>query len=288
MATWKIRDEMVLFGLKVKNGRRWYSIDERDRRPMKIGDAVLPGFFWIPVADDENGAWSSYWMRLQPGARSFEHLHDSTELILILDGAFTDDDGTDFLPGHTVCYPAGSRHSTSSKEGCTVLVVAHTGSTIVSQPQGTHARVITGSKPMRNGSRKFFTAGLTAVAMVLASNPSFAQQVVKIGVSAPLTGAGAANGKDIENGVRLTVEEANAQHPKLDGREVRFELDSVDDQGDPRIGVQVAQKLVDDGVVAVVDYYNSGVALPTSPIFAKAGIPLIDPAATNPAITGKA
>jgi branched-chain amino acid transport system substrate-binding protein len=141
---------------------------------------------------------------------------------------------------------------------------------------------------MRNGSRKFFTAGLTAVAMVLASNPSFAQQVVKIGVSAPLTGAGAANGKDIENGVRLTVEEANAQHPKLDGREVRFELDSVDDQGDPRIGVQVAQKLVDDGVVAVVDYYNSGVALPTSPIFAKAGIPLIDPAATNPAITGKA
>ncbi|MFM0150110.1 cupin domain-containing protein [Paraburkholderia sp. RL18-085-BIA-A] len=95
-------------------------------------------------------------MRLQPGARSFEHLHDSTELILILDGAFTDDDGTDFLPGHTVCYPAGSRHSTSSKEGCTVLVVAHTGSTIVSQPQGTHARVITGSKPMRNGSRKFF------------------------------------------------------------------------------------------------------------------------------------
>ncbi|CAB3722950.1 Leucine-, isoleucine-, valine-, threonine-, and alanine-binding protein [Paraburkholderia rhynchosiae] len=66
---------------------------------------------------------------------------------------------------------------------------------------------------------------------------------------------------------------------------MRFELNSVDDQGDPRIGVQVAQKLVDDGVVAVVGYYNSGVALPASPIFAKAGIPLIDPAATNPAIT---
>jgi branched-chain amino acid transport system substrate-binding protein len=67
---------------------------------------------------------------------------------------------------------------------------------------------------MRNASRRFFTAGLTAVAMVLASNPSFAQQVVKIGVSAPLTGAGAANGKGIENGVRLAVEEANAQHPQ--------------------------------------------------------------------------
>jgi branched-chain amino acid transport system substrate-binding protein len=112
-----------------------------------------------------------------------------------------------------------------------------------------------------------------------------AQQTVRIGVSAPLTGLGAANGKDIENGVRLAVEEANAQHLNIGGQPVQFELASVDDQGDPRIGVQVAQKLVDDGVVAVVGYYNSGVALPSSPIFARAGIPLIDPAATNPAIT---
>jgi len=139
MVTERMPDEMVLFGLKVKDGRRLYSIDERDWRPMKIGETVLHGFFWIPVANDERGAWSSYWMRLQPGARSLEHQHDSTELILILEGVFTDDDGTDFLPGQTVSYPAGSRHSTSSKEGCTVLVVAHTGSTIVSPPQGTHA-----------------------------------------------------------------------------------------------------------------------------------------------------
>lgn len=89
----------------------------------------------------------------------------------------------------------------------------------------------------------------------------------------------------MENGVRLALEEANAQHLKLGGQDVRFELASVDDQGDPRVGVQVAQKLVDDGVVAVVGYYNSGVALPSAPIFARAGIPLIDPAATNPAIT---
>lgn len=130
MTTANLRDEMVLFGLKVKDGRRSYSIDERDWSPMKIGDAVLPGFFSIPVAVDDNGAWSSYWMRLQPGARSLEHRHESTELIMILDGVFTDDDGTDFTPGQTVCYPAGSRHSTSSKEGCTVLVVEHAPSTI--------------------------------------------------------------------------------------------------------------------------------------------------------------
>jgi branched-chain amino acid transport system substrate-binding protein len=138
---------------------------------------------------------------------------------------------------------------------------------------------------MVNTPRSIILASLTAIAMTLASAPSVAEQVVKIGVSAPLTGVGAANGKDIENGVRLAIEEANAQHIKLGGQDIRFEMASVDDQGDPRVGVQVAQKLVDDGVVAVVGYYNSGVALPASPIFAKAGIPLIDPAATNPAIT---
>jgi anti-sigma factor ChrR (cupin superfamily) len=137
MITGHAHDDTVLFGLNVKNGRRCYSIDERDWQPMKIGATVLPGFLWIPVADDENGAWSSYWMRLQPGARSFEPQHDSTELILVLDGVFTDDDGTDFLPGQTVCYAAGSRHSTSSQAGCTVLVVAHTGSTIVSPSPAT-------------------------------------------------------------------------------------------------------------------------------------------------------
>ncbi|MGN6667152.1 MAG: branched-chain amino acid ABC transporter substrate-binding protein [Trinickia sp.] len=138
---------------------------------------------------------------------------------------------------------------------------------------------------MNNIRRKVLATTVTAIALSSACGYSYAEQVVKIGVSSPLTGINASNGKDIENGVRLAVEEANAQHIKLAGQEVRFEVDSVDDQSDPRIGVQVAQKLVDDGVAAVVGYYNSGVALPSAPIFAKAGIPLIDPAATNPAIT---
>lgn len=133
--------------------------------------------------------------------------------------------------------------------------------------------------------RQRMLAAVGVVTLSVACGHASAQQVVKIGVSAPLTGINASNGKDLENGVRLAVEEANAQQIRLGGQVVRFEVDSVDDQSDPRIGVQVAQKLVDDGVAAVVGYYNSGVALPSAPIFAKAGIPLIDPAATNPAIT---
>lgn len=132
MTTQRIESDVrALVGLKVENGRCSYAIDERDWRPMTIGDTALPGFSWIPVAQDEDGAWTSYWMRLDAGARSFEHRHDSTELILILDGVLTDDDGTDFHAGYTVSYPAGSRHSTYSADGCTVLVVARTESSIV-------------------------------------------------------------------------------------------------------------------------------------------------------------
>lgn len=120
-----------LAGLQVKQGRRWYSIDERDWRPMMIGDSALQGFSWIPVALDESGAWTSYWMRLEAGARSMLHRHDGTELIMVLEGIFTDDDGADFLPGQTVAYPAGSRHSTYSAQGCTVLVVEGKASSIV-------------------------------------------------------------------------------------------------------------------------------------------------------------
>jgi hypothetical protein len=53
---------------------------------MMIGNDFLPGFFWIPVTSDESGAWTSYWMRLEAGARSREHRHEATELVMILGG----------------------------------------------------------------------------------------------------------------------------------------------------------------------------------------------------------
>lgn len=141
---------------------------------------------------------------------------------------------------------------------------------------------------MTNLAGRLLVAGLNVILLSFACTQSHGadrKQVVRIGVSTPLTGLNAANGKDMENGVRLAIEEANAQRIRLDGQDARFELASADDQSDPRIGVQVAQKLVDDGVAVVVGYYNSGVALPAAPIFARAGIPVIHPAATNPAIT---
>ncbi|WP_341312541.1 branched-chain amino acid ABC transporter substrate-binding protein [Paraburkholderia sp. IMGN_8] len=128
------------------------------------------------------------------------------------------------------------------------------------------------------------------VGAVFAMGPlaSFADDLpVKIGFAAPMTGANAGYGKDLENGVRLAIEEANAQKIKIGDKVAQFQLVSEDDQADPRIGVQAAQKLVDQSVSAIVGHFNSGTTIPASQIYEQAGIPVIDPAATNPIITGR-
>jgi ABC-type branched-subunit amino acid transport system substrate-binding protein len=123
------------------------------------------------------------------------------------------------------------------------------------------------------------------LAAALSSSSAFAQdQLVRIGVSGPLSGANAFAGKDNENGVRLAVEELNAQKLKVGGKTVRFELQSEDDQGDPKAGVNVAQKFADAGVKFVLGPYNSGVAIPASRVYNDAGI-LMSTVGTNPKIT---
>lgn len=110
---------------------------------------------------------------------------------------------------------------------------------------------------------------------------------VKVGFAGPMTGTNAGYGKDLENGVRLALEEANAQKIRIGDKVAQFQIVSQDDQADPRIGVQVAQKLVDEGVAVVVGHFNSGTTIPASQVYEQAGIPVIDPAATNPVITGR-
>ena len=127
------------------------------------------------------------------------------------------------------------------------------------------------------------SAGVLAL-MAFAASASAQELVVKIGHSGPLSGAQAFSGKDNENGARLAIEELNAKPITVGGKKVKFELVSEDDQGDPKAGVSVAQKLADSGVKYVVGPYNSGVAIPASRVYNDAGM-LIAPVATNPKLT---
>ena len=110
---------------------------------------------------------------------------------------------------------------------------------------------------------------------------------VKIGNVAPLTGPNAHLGKDNENGARLAVEEINKQGLVINGKKITLEFVGEDDASDPKQGTQVAQKLVDQKVVAIVGHLNSGVSIPASKIYSEAGIVQLSPSSTNPEYTNQ-
>ncbi|MBN3809969.1 branched-chain amino acid ABC transporter substrate-binding protein [Paraburkholderia sp. Ac-20347] len=121
-----------------------------------------------------------------------------------------------------------------------------------------------------------------------ASTTSYADDVVaKIAVAGPTTGQLANLGKDVQNSGELAIGALNAKNIMVNGRRVRFELVAADDGADPRVGTIVAQRLVDDHVVAVVGHINSGVAIPASLIYSQAGIPFISSGASNPELTAR-
>ncbi|WP_426356329.1 branched-chain amino acid ABC transporter substrate-binding protein [Burkholderia sp. R-40] len=138
---------------------------------------------------------------------------------------------------------------------------------------------------MNRHRNKAACAIAAALACAWSALPAHADEIVRIGHVAPLTGAIAHLGKDSENGARLAVEEINAKGLVIGGRKVTLQLDAQDDAADPRQATQVAQKLVDDKVVGVVGHHNSGTSIPASKIYSDAGIVQISPAATNPMYT---
>jgi branched-chain amino acid transport system substrate-binding protein len=109
--------------------------------------------------------------------------------------------------------------------------------------------------------------------------------VVKIGHVAPLSGPQAHYGKDNENGVRMAIEDLNAQGVTIGGKKVKFEIQAEDDAADPKQGTAAAQKLCDAKVAGVVGHLNSGTTIPASKVYHDCGIPHVTGAATNPALT---
>ncbi|NVH77627.1 branched-chain amino acid ABC transporter substrate-binding protein [Paraburkholderia sp. JPY432] len=126
---------------------------------------------------------------------------------------------------------------------------------------------------------------LACIAMAC-GQAALADVTVKIGSAAPLTGNIAHMGQDAADGVKLAVQQINkAGNLVIGGQKVVLEVDSLDDQADPRTGTNVAQKLVDDGVVAVIGHLNSGVSIPASKIYLDNGVTQITPGSTNPQYT---
>jgi branched-chain amino acid transport system substrate-binding protein len=128
-------------------------------------------------------------------------------------------------------------------------------------------------------------AKLVCAAAVATTMVGMAQAAdVKIGFAAPLTGPQSHYGEDMQNGLKLALEEANKKGIKVDGSVAKFVLVSRDDQADARIAVQVAQQLVDEGVEGILGHFNSGTTIPASRVYNEADLPQIA-MATSPEYT---
>ena len=136
--------------------------------------------------------------------------------------------------------------------------------------------------------RRFASRPLGVVAAcALIAGTAHAQdvQVVKIAHAGPVSNGITHIGKDTENGVRLAVEDLNAQALVIGGKKIKFELAAEDDAGDPRQATAVAQKLCDQKVAGVVGHLQSGTSIPASAVYAKCDMPHITASASNPDLT---
>jgi branched-chain amino acid transport system substrate-binding protein len=130
--------------------------------------------------------------------------------------------------------------------------------------------------------RFYFITFLIAFLIIGISGCKKKEEVIKIGIAGPMTGAQAKMGTDFRNGVTIAIEEWNAMGGVL-GK--RIEMVVGDDQADPKQAVAVANKLVNEGVTGIIGHFNSSCSIPASDVYNRANIPMITPASTNPQLT---
>jgi branched-chain amino acid transport system substrate-binding protein len=126
---------------------------------------------------------------------------------------------------------------------------------------------------------------MAATAAGMLATHAGAQETVKIGHVAAMTGPVAHFGKDSENGARMAIDALNARGATVGGKRVRWQLVTEDDAGDPKQATAAAQKLADARVNGVIGHETSGTTIPASKIYHDAGIPQISPSSTNPKYT---
>ena len=111
-------------------------------------------------------------------------------------------------------------------------------------------------------------AALTATCLIPALQVS-AEDAIKIGVQAPITGQYASEGQGIDKAVRLLAEQVNADGGVL-GK--KLEIVTCDDEGTAMKAAICARDLVNKGVLAVIGSYTSTCAEAAQRTYFQAGV----------------
>lgn len=81
-----------------------------------------PGFWVKPLVEDEAAGVRTWLMKSEPGAASTLHSHDEIEQIYVLEGSFSDGEGS-YHPGDFIVRAVGAPHLTTCAEGSLSLVI---------------------------------------------------------------------------------------------------------------------------------------------------------------------
>jgi len=120
---------------------------------------------------------------------------------------------------------------------------------------------------------------LAAGLLAWAQAPQAAKQVVKVGLSAPLTGDWAEYGNDFKRSVQMVFDKVNKEGG-LKG--TRLELVVLDSRGDPKEAVLIAEKLVaDPEVIAQIGDFSSSCSMAAAPIYEAAKMVQISPTTSH-------
>lgn len=106
---------------------------------------------------------------------------------------------------------------------------------------------------------KTFTFRVLAVAAAaLSATSTFAQDVVKIGYSGPLSGGAALYGKNVLDGMQMAAAEVNAAGLEVAGKKVKLEIVALDDKYNPSETAINAQRLVQESKTPAILVPHSG------------------------------
>jgi len=135
--------------------------------------------------------------------------------------------------------------------------------------------------------RRLLAASLAACGALLigacGSSSSAGGGVIKVGITGPFTGAYADPGTAIRNAGELAIADINAAGG-INGRMLQGVPE--DDACDAQQGTQAAEKLLTQGIIAIVGGYCSGASIPESDILHRTGdLPFITAASSNPKFT---
>jgi len=107
-------------------GREIIKTNKKNYLPYNRYGKNILGLEWLPISGYDSEK-EIYLIHFKPKSRSSIHVHNGSEEFFVLDGELIDEDGELLEKGDFVRFEPGTKHSSYSKKGCTLLVILSGG-----------------------------------------------------------------------------------------------------------------------------------------------------------------